>query len=67
MKGVLMNVCPNCGGGFVPRPHWPSTPWREGGSLHNQPATTQRKHKPVDAGAHREFVAAVSAISLSKH
>lgn len=66
VEGVLMNVCPNCGGGFVPRPHRPSTPWQEGISLQNQSATTDSKHKPVDANAHREFAAAVSEIAPSK-
>jgi uncharacterized protein len=26
----LHNVCPNCGGGFVPRPIRPATEWRAG-------------------------------------
>ena len=26
----LRNVCPNCGGGFVPRPIRPRTAWRPG-------------------------------------
>ena len=38
----LYNVCPNCGGGFVPRPIRPSTEWRTGLSIHTRPASTQR-------------------------
>ena len=40
----LENVCPNCGGGFVPRPIRPSTAWREGVSLEHQPASVKRVH-----------------------
>ena len=39
---LLMNVCPNCGGGFVERPIRPSE------SLKRNPATTVRKVRPVD-------------------
>lgn len=39
----LQNVCPNCGGGFVPRPIRPSTEWRPGLSLAKRPASTQRR------------------------
>ena len=27
---ILENVCPNCGGGFVPRPIRPAHSWRDG-------------------------------------
>src|SRR5437763_12262135 len=39
---VLFNVCPNCGGGFAPRPIRPATERRPGVCLANQPASTQR-------------------------
>ena len=41
---ILTNVCPNCGGGFVPRPIRPVTEWREGLSLAKRPASTKRVH-----------------------
>ena len=41
---VLHGVCPNCGGGFVPRPIRPSTEWRPGLSLALRPASTTRVH-----------------------
>ena len=46
----LNNVCPNCGGGFVPRPIRPKTEWRPGLSLAKRPASTERVHLsyPVD-------------------
>jgi hypothetical protein len=40
----LQNVCPNCGGGFAPRPIRPSTEWRPGVSLARNPASTKRVH-----------------------
>lgn len=39
---VLHNVCPNCGGGFSPRPIRPKTERRSGVSLSHQPASTKR-------------------------
>ena len=40
----LQNVCPNCGGGFVPRPIRPATEWRAGLSLAKRPPSTTRTH-----------------------
>ncbi len=40
----LHNVCPNCGGGFVPRPIRPATERRKGVSLGHQPASQERVH-----------------------
>jgi hypothetical protein len=39
---VLKNVCPNCGGGFVPRPFRPK------GKLEQYPPSTRAIYKPVD-------------------
>ena len=38
----LHNVCPNCGGGFAPRPIRPAREWRPGLSLAKRPASTRR-------------------------
>jgi uncharacterized protein len=40
---TLHNVCPNCGGGFVPRPIRPATEWRSGVSRGRQPSSTRRR------------------------
>jgi hypothetical protein len=40
----LFNVCPNCGGGFQPRPIRPANEWRPGISVVTRPGSTQRKH-----------------------
>jgi len=39
---LFKNVCPNCGGGFVPRPIRPAH------HLVKYPVSTQRIHKPKD-------------------
>jgi uncharacterized protein len=44
VKNVLDNVCPNCGGGFTPRPIRPKTERRPGVSLGHQPASAERVH-----------------------
>jgi len=42
-ENVLQNVCPNCGGGFVPRPIRPAGEWRpETGLAHDPPGTVRR-------------------------
>lgn len=61
VDGLLGNVCPNCGGGFVPRPVRPSTDWKGGNCLASYPATTARKHRPVDLQAHAALRDAVGA------
>jgi hypothetical protein len=40
----LFNVCPNCGGGFAPRPIRPSKEWRTGVCLTHQPPSDKRVH-----------------------
>jgi hypothetical protein len=38
----LHNVCPNCGGGFAPRPIRPAREWRPGLSRATRPPSTKR-------------------------
>ena len=59
VDGVLHNVCPNCGGGFVPRPLRPQHDWKGGNFLGKYPAATTVKHRPVDPAAHAAFAAAI--------
>lgn len=63
VKTVLHNVCPNCGGGFVPRPVRPSTERRKGVSLGHQPASTQRIHLKYDIEEVKIFVAGVKDLA----
>jgi len=59
----LRNVCPNCGGGFVPRPIRPSRQWKGSAYLGERPAGTTVKHKPVDLDEHQRFAAKLKGIS----
>ena len=59
----LHNVCPNCGGGFVPRPIRPRTNWRGDNDLAHYPASRTVRHRPVDVDGHRAFAARVGAVA----
>ena len=54
---VLADVCPNCGGGFEPRPIRPATAWRPGLSLAERPPSLERVYLSYS----REDIAALSA------
>jgi hypothetical protein len=43
VQNVLHNVCPNCGGGLVPRPIRPWRAWRPGTGLEHDPADSHRR------------------------
>jgi hypothetical protein len=62
VDSVLENVCPNCGGGFTPRPIRPATNWRGDSYLGKDPASTRIKHRPVDVAAHSQFLAKIREI-----
>src|SRR3954463_4323174 len=40
----ILDVCPNCGGGFTPRPIRPATEWRPGLSVSKRPPSGKRVH-----------------------
>ena len=63
---VLANVCPNCGGGFVPRPIRPSRNWNGENFLGKYPASTAVKHRPVDAAAHAALLASIKTLPPEK-
>jgi hypothetical protein len=62
----LHNVCPNCGGGFAPRPIRPSQAWRPGATVANNPASTNRVHLKHDRAAVAGFVAGISDIPAER-
>ena len=62
VETVLANVCPNCGGGFQPRPIRPCMARRTGVSLAHQPASTERVHLRRGIEDARAFAAAVTDI-----
>ena len=55
VERVLCNVCPNCGGGFTPRPIRPARHWKGNNFLGADPAGTTVKHRPVDVTKHEAF------------
>jgi len=55
---LLANTCPNCGGGFVPRPIRPAHNWKGDNYLGADPASTKIKYRPVDLEEHARLVAA---------
>src|SRR4051794_38136382 len=63
VDSILANVCPNCGGGFVPRPIRPATNWKGDNFLGNDPASTKVRHRPVDAAAHARFAATLATLA----
>jgi len=66
VDNVLENVCPNCGGGFVPRPVRPSINWNGDNFLGHDPASTRIKHRPVDPALHGRFAAMIKTIPPHK-
>ena len=62
VEDVLHDVCPNCGGGFQPRPIRPRTAWREGTGLDNDPAGAERRHTAYTRDEIDAFVETVRGI-----
>ncbi len=58
----LSNVCPNCGGGFAPRPVRPKREWRKGLSLAHQPPSAQRVHLSFAKAEVAAFAASIKHI-----
>jgi hypothetical protein len=53
----LHNVCPNCGGGFAPRPIRPAQDVRPGLGLASRPGSTERVHLSYSKEEVAEFAA----------
>ena len=66
VEQVLFNVCPNCGGGFMPRPVRPVKNLKGDAYLGKHPASTKEKHRPVDREAHQKFAAPIKGIPPEK-
>ena len=64
--GPLRNVCPNCGGGFAPRPIRPAQEQRPGLSLAKRPASTKRVHLSYSREDVAAFAARLAAIPPDK-
>jgi len=59
---LLKNTCPNCGGGFSPRPIRPSVNWKGQNHLGAFPASTRVTYRPVDLAAHARLAASVAGL-----
>jgi hypothetical protein len=66
VETVLENVCPNCGGGFSPRPIRPATNWKGNNFLGAYPATAKARHRPVDQKVHQKFAERLRLIDPDK-
>ena len=66
VEQVLENVCPNCGGGFSPRPIRPAANWRGDNFIGAYPPSTTVRHRPVDRQMHRAFASAIKSIDPTK-
>jgi hypothetical protein len=62
VEAVLHNVCPNCGGGFAPRPIRPATEWRPGVSRARHPPSAQRVHLKWERSDLGDFIERVRRI-----
>ena len=63
LRALRRDVCPNCGGGFVPRPIRPLTERRPGVSLGRRPPSPQRVHLKWDRAELAEFVRTVRDVA----
>ena len=63
VETVLFNVCPNCGGGFVPRPIRPKVARRQGVGLPHQAASANRVHLKWSKDDIAAFVARVRDVA----
>lgn len=63
VDAVLQNVCPNCGGGFVPRPVRPKHNLKNDAYLGKHPASTAVTYAPVDQEKHKSFAAKIKLIA----
>jgi uncharacterized protein len=62
----LFNVCPNCGGGFVPRPIRPAVERRPGLCTTNRPASNDRVHLSYERDEVARFAAMIRDIPPDK-
>jgi uncharacterized protein len=59
----LFNVCPNCGGGFAPRPNRPAREWRSGACTARQPPSDKRVHLKFSVADVAAFVADIRGVA----
>lgn len=62
VETILHNVCPNCGGGFVPRPIRPTNAHRPNTGLKYNPASDKRRYTKYTNEELRDFVEPIRGI-----
>ena len=65
-ENKLANVCPNCGGGFAPRPIRPAQEWRAGVCAVKQLPSEKRVHLKYATDEVAAFVAKVKDVAAEK-
>ena len=65
-ENKLANVCPNCGGGFAPRPIRPSQEWRAGVCAVKQLPSEKRVHLKYAVDEVATFVAKIKGVAPEK-
>ncbi len=65
VETILHDVCPRCGGNFVPRPIRPKRAWRSDRrlGLGHHPASTERVHSPFSAADIQSHVKLIRNLS----
>ena len=63
VDAILLGVCPNCGGGFVPRPIRPVRDHKDGNYLGNDPASATPRYRPVDPAEHAAFATTLKNVA----
>jgi len=66
VDAVLMNVCPNCGGGFAPRPIRPAREWRPGLSVAARPPSSVRARLAYPMAEIDAFVRRIAPVPPSE-
>lgn len=62
VENVLDDVCPNCGGGFCPRPIRPGKNLKDDNFLGKYPASSAVVYRPVDMTEHETFSSPIKGI-----
>lgn len=62
VENILLNVCPNCGGGFAARPIRPKIEFKKGVGLTCHPASKERIHMSYSLQDISEFSGLIHTI-----
>ena len=63
VENILQNVCPNCGGGFCPRPIRPAHDRVNGNNLTRYPASEKKVFSPVNLEQHQALAKTLKAVA----